>query len=1842
LSECNDIGKSSAIVRIYTGGSWQNFGVDEVEVNRKLNYGWKTANIKTSGYSLPINKSEVCTISFANSVTTLDRFDGYVNNITETRNGKNLDYSYELYGREAFIQYRLYQPQTTVLNAGSFIADMAATIGYPVVIASTLYDTTITIDSARKDYVHNYLRELSDKHTINYYFDTGLTLHAFSVNDNTLSGSVNFAYERDKVSDVSNVYNRITLYTDQRRFNDVVEDLFTDTASDVTHWTYKRYKKQLSWSNKLYDDGARNADLSNTAVSTGTRSVHATGETVALDITVGLFSDSGYAVAYWETGAYLICDLGDWYDFRTISTIKYKVNVTNSNTLTYFPGPPYCSSTIMYGVDTDVLFTYEFPPTETPAGIAPHLTRKSGRWESNTGWHTISANVADMIRSSDPSFVYGRYIGVHIEVEKLLNDAITNGQPLEFDMYVDDLQINTNYQLTYSDSISTLNFGLREYKPDNAGYVIARTSLELQNKCVDIIGSKVVSEESLRKVSFPGSLNIEVGSAATITFDDTGTVVYDIKEVTDRQTNGEWIQELKVSHSPIYNPQLSFGDKLRWLDSKVRDINFNSINTSPMNIDKLYDYVDDTTSQYSNKDITYNFTCNTYTPQEVVDAIYKWNGNTWAPNGFTNITSALYFRDINTGNYIRQFPILIDHGSEMIDPAIVWDQAFVNKKDITCGGFLASNQGGLGLGHGLYYSIENPHVWLTHASLGWDCLDIKYWGAGAETVPATTLNGTIYDATTIGWGKEYYGKIRSGAFISSRDYPSQNKYLTFMHDGTNGSIICNFGNLVFSVPSGTIMGLTVASGSTFDTVTVNYGVTINNTAAWINFKDISVYRQTVPSTMLEISGSGLILDGVLNCTNISANSFGTNNGSVAATGISLTSYVYTNGLNAEYAGVATTLTVQQLLKANTIYPYSGDNVYFSTIIGTGASFSTYVYTNAISAEQIGVATSLNVAGRGTFGTITAGTYLNLPASSGVSISAVVIDADKNWNGKGISAIGTISGHAGSFDTSMYVNGLSAEYAGISTSLSVGGLFKANTITPYSGNAVNFDGKSISLVGTLTGQAASLSNWLYGNSVSVEYIGVATSVGVQGNVYTNKILPYSGTTVGFDTITATYSNLTELRIVSGAGVSTLTGGSTGTTLYLYNQKTIGLGTSAYPFKYVDSQYIFTDSMNPRTNGTIRITGTIYPDGYYNLPAASTVTLSNVGINTDKDWGAYNITNLGTLQLKYIYNVGASGLTVGAHLVPLTDANYDNGLSGNKWRRLYATTVITGNVWANTILYSDGNSGTVSIPGRATVGTLYANTYQNLPTGGSFSGNLSDLSINADKAWSSYNITGVGTLTAKVLSNVGTNLTISAHVAPSADATYDNGLAGAKWNRVYSATMVTGKVWANTILQSDGTNGTVAIPGRATIGTLYVGTYGNLPAAGGVSISAVTIDDDKDWNGKGISNIGTISIKAGSRLITNSNADNQPQRYLVGSSGGYWAEYLYNTTSGGNSGDDYYLLRYSDNGTAYLGAGFTVRRSDGKFSSANNVLDDGSGKATIVNSLYSTGANAGLWFANRNDNATLYAWYANAGNAYLWSSASAGNALTCDYLGNFNVGASLSVTGGAGINGDVLIAHSNTVYLNVHSTNNSKAILNIMSNSDDKIAIGWDTTNGFVEAYHGNLAINASEAGKYVDISAAGGYVFIHGGITISPSDSGGSGYCGNSTRYWYDIYCYQLHLDTQAYTFDVYDDLAIAKLWGEPNQVIDDEKYDKGKIQPPKNDPFSILRKAKVKTANHDNTITTEEDNGFFDISRWNSFLMGCVKKLATERDEQKTINLELLSKLEELDNKVKEINSKIK
>jgi hypothetical protein len=170
-----------------------------------------------------------------------------------------------------------------------------------------------------------------------------------------------------------------------------------------------------------------------------------------------------------------------------------------------------------------------------------------------------------------------------------------------------------------------------------------------------------------------------------------------------------------------------------------------------------------------------------------------------------------------------------------------------------------------------------------------------------------------------------------------------------------------------------------------------------------------------------------------------------------------------------------------------------------------------------------------------------------------------------------------------------------------------------------------------------------------------------------------------------------------------------------------------------------------------------------------------------------------------------------------------------------------------------------------------------------------------------------------------------------------------------------------------------------------------------------------------------------------------------------------------------------------------------------------------------------------------------------------------------------------------------------------------------NGSNKMAL---TPNGQLQ-----LPIQDSSGGLQIgnDVNLyRGGINTLYVYRNIEPGAGTDTGYLGEGGRYWFGLVSRYVYYKTLS-SFDQYDDLNIAKLWGEENQKLP-EDYDRTKLKPPLDDPFKIIKGSKEEA-------DTEE---FFDAGKVSGFLMGCVKALAKKQDEHDALLLKLLNEVESL------------
>jgi len=147
------------------------------------------------------------------------------------------------------------------------------------------------------------------------------------------------------------------------------------------------------------------------------------------------------------------------------------------------------------------------------------------------------------------------------------------------------------------------------------------------------------------------------------------------------------------------------------------------------------------------------------TKEQIVDAIWGFNGNDWAPQELPHSPSRIVFYDTkasatNEDMKVNVMAIVSDEGGSWVAPLLAVDTGMVVQKDISCGGYVAANQGELWLGHGRKDKLDPPKIILAHADSAtygqaYDTLYLKKANNNGVNDPAhldlqdLTAHGTI-------------------------------------------------------------------------------------------------------------------------------------------------------------------------------------------------------------------------------------------------------------------------------------------------------------------------------------------------------------------------------------------------------------------------------------------------------------------------------------------------------------------------------------------------------------------------------------------------------------------------------------------------------------------------------------------------------------------------------------------------------------------------------------------------------------------------------------------------------------------------------------------------------------------------------------------------------------------------------------------------------------------------------------------------------------------------------------------------------------------------------------------
>jgi hypothetical protein len=140
------------------------------------------------------------------------------------------------------------------------------------------------------------------------------------------------------------------------------------------------------------------------------------------------------------------------------------------------------------------------------------------------------------------------------------------------------------------------------------------------------------------------------------------------------------------------------------------------------------------------------------TPQEVLSYLWGHKDGIWLPNNLFFPTGKSFIQLFDTGKSVATdiFEIVIDEGSNKPDnvrwsPLLGVSTGLVVKKDISCGGYVAANQGLIALGSGMYSQWDPPGIWLLHTNIP-SIHDITQ----GSSLPSTGVDGQYFINTSNG------------------------------------------------------------------------------------------------------------------------------------------------------------------------------------------------------------------------------------------------------------------------------------------------------------------------------------------------------------------------------------------------------------------------------------------------------------------------------------------------------------------------------------------------------------------------------------------------------------------------------------------------------------------------------------------------------------------------------------------------------------------------------------------------------------------------------------------------------------------------------------------------------------------------------------------------------------------------------------------------------------------------------------------------------------------------------------------------------------------------------------
>jgi len=542
-------------VKILSGGN--TYAVDEARVIFPSNESYNKAFLETRGYALPLSTLSPVTINFERGTISLCRFKGSIYEINERRRGKDIEYTYTCYSDAFKGEYTGFTPSSDEIIASTLVKDIITVMGLPSPECKDL-DNTIILSYSRRDYCSRYLRDLSSKHNINFFWDEDSKLYAFKEVYDTYSTSLSDFIVREKEEDISGVRNSIRLFSDEYYYGG--EDYWTE--ENITNWKYKNFSYQWPWNM---------SDWPTTVKSPSSCSISTVGSYSAsfpLDTLSGYFSTERFVARSTIPSSPI--------PINKLKKIKFYIALKAD---TSYGANPDGSTIFVWDMSAEIHSLSSLPTEELKKQWTGYWLEKV--WKRATQkldkipvlknsivWQPVTINIEGMKDEGiDPKSDYSvKHFDIH--VDQIYTGELSGG-PYTISLLIDGLTFIGEKDYYYSDTDSVSKYGARELIDPSKSDVSCHTDSEFEEAGKERLGDLVKPETSIKKLEFHGSISLYPGHAITLTFDDY-TKEYYIQEVEDYFNGDDWYTGLKLSSSRIVIPKVHVIGKIKDLDTELR------------------------------------------------------------------------------------------------------------------------------------------------------------------------------------------------------------------------------------------------------------------------------------------------------------------------------------------------------------------------------------------------------------------------------------------------------------------------------------------------------------------------------------------------------------------------------------------------------------------------------------------------------------------------------------------------------------------------------------------------------------------------------------------------------------------------------------------------------------------------------------------------------------------------------------------------------------------------------------------------------------------------------------------------------------------------------------------------------------------------------------------------------------------------------------------------------------------------------------------------------------------------------------------------------------------------